>query len=559
MQNQKIVARFDEGSRPLTQVFTTPRPWFQCDPELPLVPVETLRAWETVLASRHPPLDLTPHAGFVSARWLLSLVPHVRQVTVLIGPGHNGTDGLWMARHLATQGVTTWVLPFHDEADRPSHQQAAWREAERAGVRVCTEPPCGSDVVVDASLGTSQTRALTPAWALRLHKAQGDIATRWWLNLDVPTGLCPRSGLLLGPPPSPGQRRATLTLVTLKPGLFMEHGPALCGEIWFSGLNGSNLEPSVPPLPASQSPDWRLNHPAHHRPGATPRSQPRHKGEGGSVWVIGGSSGMEGALRLAALAALSSGPGKTWIVPLGDSTGGWPPECLVSPLASVACVRPWGTQDVIAFGCGAGAAPDETTLLTWLRTAPRMVIDADGLNRLASSPQLQDTLRQRADRGFATILTPHPLEAARLLRRDVQAISQDRMKTVRQLAETFTCVVALKGAGTLISGPSGPVVLNPTGSPALAIGGSGDVLAGWMAGQWAQCPHLADVQARQDQAHAVCAQAVWQHGLAAQLPPRRRRIPGTALVDRLASLDSPHEPQASAAVRGMPSSWPLWP
>jgi ADP-dependent NAD(P)H-hydrate dehydratase / NAD(P)H-hydrate epimerase len=539
MQNPEIVAAFHHGESARRHLFSTPRPLTACIADDPLLTVEALRSWEAALVNHTPPWDLTPHAGFVAARWLLSLVPHARQVTVLVGPGNNGTDGLWMAFELAQRDIATVLYRFGGGANRPAPQMAAWAAALGAGAQECVEPPRGSQVVVDAMLGSGQTRPLASDWIHGMAQAQEDPAAQWWLSLDVPTGLCPRSGQLLGPPPHSHLRRATLNLVTLKPGLFMEHGPRLCGDGWFSGLAASDGSWQLPALPRSMAPELRLNDPKIHRRIASPNTLPRHKGESGSAWVIGGSAGMEGALQLAAHAALHSGPGKTWIVSLSTQGFAGPPECITCPLERAAENKAWGSQDVLAFGCGAGDAPDTRILLNWLASAPRLVLDADGLNRIAASPELQAALRQRAQRGLATILTPHPLEAARLLGVDIQSISRDRLQSARQLADAFQCTVALKGAGTLIASPHEPVVLNPTGSPALAIGGSGDVLAGWLAGRWAQCPLLVDDEARQQQAHAVCALAVWEHGRAAELPPLRHRIPGRELIERLVQLTTP--------------------
>jgi len=553
MQNPKIVATFEPNGAGHSRDFDSPRRWGLTGREHPLLSVEALRNWEASLAKQTPPLDLTPQAGLVAARWLLSLAPHTRQVTVLVGPGHNGTDGLWMASHLARRDIATWVCRFDGTADRPAHQRAAWSVAEGAGVRECAEPHPGSQVVVDAILGSGQTRPLATAWVQFMAKAQEDPAAQWWMNLDVPTGLCPQTGQLLGPAPNPRPQRATLSLVTLKPGLFMEHGPRMCGEGWFSGLTTSTGNVPLPVLPLSTPPELRLNDPEVHRALAEPRSLARHKGEGGSVWVIGGSQGMEGALRLAASAALHSGPGKTWVVPLSEHELNAPAECLISSLGKVAESTSWGPQDVLAFGCGAGDAPATDILLQWLKAAPRLVLDADGLNRVAASLALQAALRNRADLGYTTILTPHPLEAARLLGVDTSSITMDRIRSVQQLAKAYRCTVALKGAGTLIASPIDPVDLNPTGSPALAIGGSGDVLAGGLAGQWAQCAPLEDVHSRQVQAHAVCAKAVWQHGRAAELPPLRHRIPGSELIDRLVRLTTLTGAQAGAHLRSRPS------
>jgi hydroxyethylthiazole kinase-like uncharacterized protein yjeF len=148
-----------------------------------------------------------------------------------------------------------------------------------------------------------------------------------------------------------------------------------------------------------------------------------------------------------------------------------------------------------------------------LSLAERLVLDADGLNAVAADASLQTLLRVRHDRGLPTVLTPHPLEAARLLGISTQAVQDDRWNAVTALARQFNCTVVLKGSGTLIA-DAGVTWVNPTGGPSLATGGTGDVLAGWLAGLWGQMPPSASEAA---QATQMAAAAVWWHGQAADL------------------------------------------
>ena len=148
-----------------------------------------------------------------------------------------------------------------------------------------------------------------------------------------------------------------------------------------------------------------------------------------------------------------------------------------------------------------------------LSLAERLVLDADGLNAVAADPSLQTLLRLRHDRGMSTVLTPHPLEAARLLGSTTQDVQNDRWSAAVTLARQFKCTVVLKGGGTLITDALG-IWVNPTGGPALATGGTGDVLAGWLAGLWGQMPPSTS---EPTQATLVAAAAVWWHGQAADL------------------------------------------
>ena len=138
-------------------------------------------------------------------------------------------------------------------------------------------------------------------------------------------------------------------------------------------------------------------------------------------------------------------------------------------------------------GCG-GGEPLAAQLGVVLSAARRLVLDADGLNAVAVDPGLRSRLRERASAGLASVLTPHPLEAARLLGTHVAAIQQDRLAAARALAQALQSQVVLKGSGTVIASPDGQAWINPTGNGRLASAGTGDVLAGWLGGHWSANP-----------------------------------------------------------------------
>jgi len=157
-------------------------------------------------------------------------------------------------------------------------------------------------------------------------------------------------------------------------------------------------------------------------------------------------------------------------------------------------------RSTVVCGCGGG----HTVALV----LPRLVLDADALNAIAAESDLRALLGDRARRGAATVLTPHPLEAARLLGTTSAAVQADRLAAARALAERDGCVVVLKGSGTVVAAPGGAPFVNPTGNAALATAGTGDVLAGWRGGLWAQ-RQRASVQALD-----VALAAVYVHGAA---------------------------------------------
>jgi hydroxyethylthiazole kinase-like uncharacterized protein yjeF len=211
---------------------------------------------------------------------------------------------------------------------------------------------------------------------------------------------------------------------------------------------------------------------------------------------------MVGAALLAGRAALRLGAGKVFVDCLGA------PELRVDPLAPELMLQPGrmpAPGEVLVAGCGMGAAPAaQARLIQWIAHDGPALFDADALNALAEDAQLRARLRARVQ---ATVLTPHPGEAARLLQTDAASVQRDRVASALRLAAQLGAIVVLKGAGTVIAAPSGAYVINPTGGPALASAGTGDVLAGMTGALIAQCA---------DPLMAVRA-AVWLHGRAADL------------------------------------------
>jgi hydroxyethylthiazole kinase-like uncharacterized protein yjeF len=174
-------------------------------------------------------------------------------------------------------------------------------------------------------------------------------------------------------------------------------------------------------------------------------------------------------------------------------------------------VRAWDGLDfsAMAAACGCGGGDAVRAALPRVLRARALVLDADALNAVAADPQLQGLLQARGRHGAPTVLTPHPLEAARLLGTDTASVQADRLAAARAMAQRFSCVVVLKGSGSLIAAPEGPVFINPTGNARLAVAGTGDVLAGMVAARLA---------AGEDALHAACS-AVFLHGRAADCWP----------------------------------------
>lgn len=487
----------------------------------PLFDVAASREIEARELARHRPGALMQRAGRSVARLALALAPHAQRVWIAAGPGGNGGDGLHAAADLAAIGrqVTVTLCADHDRL--PPDARAGLQRARAAGAQVGADLPEGPcELAIDALLGIGASRAPVGAIADAIACLNALTAPR--LAVDIPSGLCADTGARLGA--DAVQATATLSLLTLKPGLFTGAGRDHVGAVWFDELGAL-----APPAPACTA---LLTSSADHRAALPRRHHAQHKGSFGDVIVVGGAPGMTGAARLAAHGALAAGAGRTLVslldrtVSAADATR---PEWLW-------CDAAWlpGHADLehstVVCGCGGGDAV-RAALPALLTRSVRLVLDADALNALAADEMLQTLLRARAVRGHATVLTPHPLEAARLLRSTAAQVQQDRLQAARSLAEGTGAVIVLKGSGTVIAAPGRTPAINSTGNAALATGGTGDVLAGWIGGLWAQTDETPEAAFR-------CAVATaWRHGAAADAGGTEA-VRARDLVDAMRALAS---------------------
>lgn len=413
-----------------------------------------------------------------------------RRVTLLVGPGDNGGDALACACELREKGaVVNVVLP----GGRRPTSALALAQLERwtqAGGTTYDDPYMTekADCVVDGLFGTGLAKPIT-----------GDYldAVLWFnerqalkVSLDIPSGLNPVTGHWTGSYPG-CSADVTITFLCVKSGLYMCEGADAAGEIVLN-----ELDVSVPLSPLSVIGTDEF--PRVLRP----RVKNSHKGDYGSVAVIGGTDGMIGASILAARAALISGAGRVTLECRAEHA---PHVDMVYPEIMFA-TKPVNLEDfdAIVLGCGLGTSAEaKARVIEALNCQKPLILDADALNIIAADIKLQDmVLARRAP----TVLTPHPGEAARLLRRDTAGVTADRVAACRELAVQTGAIVVLKGAGTVISMRSSRTWINPTGSPMLATGGSGDVLAGMIGAMFAQ---------GYDMVESVLA-AVYFHGLSAE-------------------------------------------
>jgi len=476
--------------------------------------------------------------------------PLALRVLVLAGPGNNGGDGFVAARALAERGATVRVVVCATRESLRGDARAMLERYEAAGARAvfvadeaaltaCIAERDQWDHVIDALLGTGakgEPRGLVAA-ACRQANALRARGARV-LAVDLPTGVSSDDGRACE-----GAVHAdrTVTFAHPKRGHYLWPGRALRGELEVVDIG------ALPPQRAGITPASL----------ATPRELARlvpardaraHKGSVGSALVIGGAPGMTGAVVLAARAAARAGAGYVRVaVPasLQDTVAAQ----LVGPMvfgfgederrslttsAVPSLLEESARAGAVALGCGLSRHPHAAALARELATrlAKPLVLDADALWALSpAEDRLVPALRLAS---APRVLTPHLGEMQRLTGQDAAELEARRIDAARGWAQRWGAVVVMKGAPTVVAAPDGRVSVNPTGTPALATAGTGDVLAGVLVALLAQ--GLAPFDAAR--------LAVWVHGRAGELAGEEIGVPGTIASDVVEKL-----PRALAALR----------
>ena len=470
----------------------------------PLYGVDQIRAIEQAAAQSLPAGTLMPRAGRAGADFALTLLAGKgARVLLLVGPGNNGGDALEVAAHLADAGMQVSLWMAEDAGVPSAERSAALAKASSSASRQMAAADMAVtdwDLIVDGLFGIGLQRPLAgplreiALLANRLSEQQACPL----LALDVPSGLDADTGAIVGADGIDGidgiaiHATHTLTFIGDKIGLHTCDGRDCAGMVQVAFLD---IDPRH--FPAASA---HLNSPAHFAPYLRARRHNTHKGSFGNVAVLGGAQGMTGAPILAARSALFGGAGRVYIAfpdaaPALDSAQ---PE-LMCRQADDFDVD--GATLVVGPGLGNGES-GRRLLVRAVNSGSALLIDADGLNLLAEDAPLQALLAQRRT---VTVLTPHPLEAARLLAIPASKVQTDRIAAAGKLALRYGAVVVLKGSGSIIAAPDGRIVLNATGNAALATAGTGDVLSGLCGALLAQgWP-----------AWEAALGAVWLHGKAA--------------------------------------------
>jgi NAD(P)H-hydrate epimerase len=450
------------------------------DMSLPVISIAQMREWERATwETGQTEAEVIPRVAGKIAQRALQLKRSGDAILILAGKGHNGDDARATREFLTDRRVETLDV-IAPESKLP--------ELERA----LSQKPA---LVIDGLFGIGLNRPLADDWKKIIKTVnQSGIPV---LAVDVPSGL--NAGT--GEPASPGvavEAAVTLTIGAPKTGLLAPNAWPFVGRLEVADDVG------LIPCPHTSELNWTLPEDFQNFPAR--RSVAGHKGTFGHLGIIAGSFGFHGAAILAARAALRAQPG---LITLFTQESVYH---VVATQLQAAMVNLWtpdlklpDTVSAVLVGPGLAApglfdAMSHIMRRLWRDSPLPIIVDASTLDWLPMGPSAKNVIR---------IVTPHPGEAARMLSTTKQQVQLNRPKAAREISRRYgNCWVVLKGHQTLVGRNDGEIFVNPSGNPHLAQGGSGDVLAGYLAGLFAQRPLPED-------AGKLIRFAVWQHGAAA--------------------------------------------
>ena len=447
-----------------------------------ILTVSSINEIEKAYETATPPLMSL--AGLSIAARVKKLCPDLHtSILIVVGPGNNGADAVIAAAHLYEWGYKPAILTKRNPQTLPAEALSAWQRWESDETVLYKDfPKTGQwQVIIDGIFGIGLDRPVEGHYAdwidfINIYYGQQTLI----LSVDIPSGLNADTGSVMGTAVHAIQ---TISFIAYKPGLLTNDGPDCCGEITIDTLS-VEIEENIENAGLVSNPSLFQ--------GILPlRRKNTHKGDYGTVGVIGGADGMVGALLLSARAAVKLGAGK---VIAGSLAKHSPvvdylyPEIMVKSaqrLTELVSEEAIDDFDVLVLGPGMGELVYTGTPIirtSLLHTLP-IVLDADALNQIAVDQYLQKMITERK---AVTIMTPHPGEAARLLDASVDWVQSDRLRAAKTLSEQFNAIVVLKGSGTVITAPDGRWFINRTGNPGMASGGMGDCLTGMIAALMAQ-------------------------------------------------------------------------
>ena len=481
---------------------------------------EEAAAFDAASHATVPERVMMENAGRAAAAIIQKLHPRGR-ILGYAGSGHNGGDLLVALRTLHCQGRDVSIVTTGNRPVDTSLLNGHTLELQAFGTHTGSTP----DVIVDGILGTGAGDAPrgNAAAAIAAMNASG----RPVIALDLPSGVNASNGSVPG---DVVHAETTITFGWPKLGLLLYPARAHCGriiatEIGFPPASGFSAE--------AVTPGWAIARMPHRAPDA-------HKGSSGRLLILAGQNGMAGAALIATEAAVRSGAGLVRVASDAANRAllqvGVPEAMFIDRALLSADDVARATAIVAGPGMGQDAAA--RAALEVILNAPTEVptlLDADALNMLA-----QDPAALRASSKRPLLLTPHPLELARLLGMDVAEVARDRVAAAREAARRFGCVVLAKGQPSIVASPGGGVLVNTAVTSDVAAAGMGDQLAGVAGGFLA---------AGADPRNAA-ALALYYGGRAAQLARRGRALSPRDVTGALAMAFA--DPGDVACTLGIP-------
>jgi NAD(P)H-hydrate epimerase len=471
-----------------------------------------------------------------------------RKIAVLCGRGNNGGDGFVVARYMALRGANPLILLFSEPKKLRGDALTNWEIAKAMGlqIQILATPSEAKaylrrmdkpDIIVDALFGTGLAKPIGPDFRHIVEWTNRRRSESFVTAVDIPSGLMADSSEIIGPAV---RAHLTVTFSALKLAHVLPPASDFAGEV--------ALAPIGSPQALFENPSYRMNlvDEIQVRNALPQRARDSHKGSFGHVYVMAGSRGKSGAALMTGIAALRSGAGLVtlWLPKsLQKSVIGKFPELMTEAMPETA----EGTSDragaqgllkllpgieALVIGPGVTTHPS-TRRLVWelVRRSPvPVVLDADGINAFVPPAE---PLKNEGNQ--PVILTPHPGEMARLLRKTISDVQKNRLGIASEYAVKRHCYVVLKGFQTVIATPEGELFINASGNPGMATGGTGDILAG-MLGRFVAGWNIQRRRSGQAKlADYVCA-AVFLHGIAGDLAAEKKGMESLIATDLLEFL-----------------------
>ncbi len=442
---------------------------------------ETIKYADRLAVEKYgiPDLTLMKNAAKSCFDYIYPRLSHDDKIVVICGKGNNGGDGYELARILKCEWFDVTVINVFDSTPNTDTSKTVYTGCLAECVKAVPFSEWktyleNANVIIDALFGVGFYGSIEGDTEIGRMLSFCNEKNAKRIAIDVPSGINASDGRCEG---ICFEADFTITMAYIKTGMLSYPARQFCGEILIADIgypDGLCKEIKKDALIADDD---------YVKTIIPKRKANTHKGSYGRLLMYCGSPEMTGAAILAANAALRSGAGLVNIardretIKLLQTHLTEPVFSIISEDAQAQMTELAKKASAVLIGCGMGTAQsDRNVLYSLIKNAPcNLIIDADGINLLCENKLI---LREAKK---VPILTPHPLEFARLIGKSADEVQNDRINLAREFAKDFGCILVLKGASTVIASPEGTLAINTSGNPGLSKGGSGDVLAGLIA------------------------------------------------------------------------------